>query len=89
MTGLETTLVIILAVGFGLLLLLSIIVVFIIISILQNIRHITQKAENATDNLAEIAKAVAQKAGPGLASALIGLAMKKFKKSHKSEKEEE
>lgn len=80
MTGIETTLLIILAAGFGILLLLSIIVAFVIVRILQNVHHITQKAEATTDNVSATLMSLGKKFGPGVASAIIGVAVNQFKK---------
>lgn len=89
MNGIETTLVIILGIGYALLLLLSIIVVYVIVRILQNIHHITEKAEATTNNISETVIAIGKKLAPGAASALVGMAIKRFKKKRAKQREED
>jgi len=53
MTAIEVTLLVILGLALSILSILAIVVTSIIVKILQNIQHITQKAENTTDNLSQ------------------------------------
>lgn len=88
MTGVETTLLIVLGVGFGILLLLSIMVVFIIVRILQNIQHITQKAQDTTDNFSEVLKVFGKKVAPIAVSTLVGAIAKKLKQRANAREED-
>ncbi len=88
MTGVETTLLVILGIGFAVLLILAIIVTFIIVKILQNIQHITQKAENTTDNISQALLSLGKKFAPLAVSTLAGAALKKFKNRQRNKEDD-
>jgi hypothetical protein len=88
MTGVETTLLVILSTGFVILLVLAIIAVVIIVKILRNVQNITQKAEATTDNLAQTLMSVGKKVAPLAASTVAGMVFKKFKR-RKAAREED
>ncbi len=75
----ETILIIILAIGFFTLLVLSIILVSIMIAIMKNVKRISDRAEEATSNVAEIIATVSSKIAPFALSGLTAAAMRWFK----------
>lgn len=83
MNTVETVLVIILAVGFFALLVLSIILVSIMIAIMRNVKRISDRAEEATSNVAGIVSAVASKVAPLAMSGVAAAAMRWFKAKSK------
>jgi hypothetical protein len=89
MDGIQLTLVILLAVGYITLLILTIIAVVLVIQILQSIRHITQKAEATTESFSELLKVIGQKIAPAALSSLATLVMKKFSKRRRTSDDEE
>ncbi len=88
MTGIETVLLVVLGIAFGILLVLAIIAVVLVVKILRNVQSIAQKAETTTENLSGVLMSVGKKMAPLAASTLAGMVFKKFKK-HKSSKEED
>ncbi len=83
MNTVETVLVILLGVGFLSLLILGIILVSIMIAIMKNVRKISERAEEATSNVAELASMIGRKVAPFALSGLAGAAMKWFKNKSK------
>ncbi|HEY6736517.1 MAG TPA: hypothetical protein VI322_02260 [Candidatus Saccharimonadia bacterium] len=79
MTTVESILVIILAVGFAILLILSIIIASLTLAVLRRINRISEKAEAATSNISEAAALVSSKLAPVAISTALGLIAKKFK----------
>lgn len=79
MSTIETILVIMLAVGFFILLVLSIVIASLVIIIVRRLNRISQKAETATANLSNAAAMVSSKLAPVAASTLFGLIAKKLK----------
>ncbi len=79
MQDIQTVLVVLLSIGFAVLLVLGIIMVFILIRIITNIRHITQRLDETTENMGEMAKHVGKKVAPAALSALGSLLIRKAK----------
>jgi Na+-transporting methylmalonyl-CoA/oxaloacetate decarboxylase gamma subunit len=75
----ETVLVIFLSVALLLFLLLAIVAVSIGIGILRNIKHISQRAEETTESVADIAKLVGKRVAPVAVSAVVAAALRRFK----------
>jgi cell division protein FtsL len=82
-TTVEQVLIIILAIGFFTLLVLSIILVSILIAIMRNVKRISDRAEEATSNLADVAAMVGRKLAPFALSGVAAAAMRWFKGRHK------
>jgi predicted Holliday junction resolvase-like endonuclease len=87
MSTIELVLLIVLGVGVFILLILAIVIAFIIVKIMQNLRRISSKAEAATDNLSSTLKVVAKRVAPVAATTIIGMVLKKL--SNKKTKEDE
>ncbi len=85
MTTVETVLVIILAIGFFALLVLSIILVSIMIAIMRNVKRISDRAEEVTSNMSELVAAVGRKVAPFALSGLTAAAVRWFKGRGKKE----
>ena len=83
MTTVETVLVIILAVGFIVLLTLSIIIASLVLAITRRMNRISQQAELATSNIADAAGLISSKLAPVAISTIVGLIAKKFNTSQK------
>lgn len=79
MTTVEQVLIVILAVGFFVLLVLSIILVSILIAIMRSVKRISDRAEEATSNISELAAMVSRKVAPFALSSVGAFAMKWFK----------
>lgn len=79
----QTTLVILLAVGYLVLILASIIAAVIVIKILNSIRRITQRAESTTENMSELVKTLGKRLAPVALSSLVGVVAKKVKDRRK------
>lgn len=79
MNTVETALVIMLAVGFATLLILSIILVSIMIAIMRNVKRISQRAEEVTTNAASIADMIGKKIAPLAMSAVLAAVVRKFR----------
>ena len=84
MNNIQTTLVILLAVGYLILILTTIIAAVIVVKILQNIRHITQKAATTSDNMADLVKSLGKKVAPVALSTVMGAVMKRFNDKRKA-----
>lgn len=72
-------LIILLAAGYILLLVLAITFVVILISILRQVKRITQKAERTTENLGDIMVMVGKRVAPVALSAAVAAALRRFK----------
>jgi cell division protein FtsL len=75
-TTVEQVLIIILAVGFFVLLVLSIILVSLLVAIMRNVKRISERAEEATSNFSELAAMVGRKVAPFALSGIGAMAMK-------------
>lgn len=78
-SNIQTILIILLAAGYLILLLCAIVAAYIIIRILQSLRHITHRAETTTENMSELVKALGRKLAPVAVSTLIGTILKRVK----------
>ena len=87
MTTVETILVVFLAAALLILLILAITLVAIFIKILQHVRRISAKAENVTENFADIAAMIGKRVAPVALSAAVAAALRRFKTA-KSTKED-
>ncbi len=76
----ETILVVFLSAALLLFLILGIVMVSIGIAILRNVKHISQKASDASDNVGDIIKMVGTKIAPVAMSAAVAAAMRRFTK---------
>ncbi len=79
MTSTEEILVILLAATLFILLVLSIVVISLFLKILGNVRRISEKAEEVTDNFGDIAAMVGKKVAPIALSAAVTAALRRFK----------
>ncbi len=86
MHDVQNILVVVLSLGFAVLLILGIIMVFILIRIITNIRHVTQRLDETTENMGEMAKHVGKKVAPAALSALASLLVRKAKSKVKGGK---
>lgn len=86
MQELQTVLIIILSIGFGILLLLGIAMVFIIVNILNNVRRITQRVDETSENMGEMAKYMGKKVAPAAVGALMRVALRSAKSKVKKDK---
>jgi hypothetical protein len=84
--NIETILVILLSVGFIVLLTLSIILTTVLIGILKNVRRISEKAEEAAENMSDITAMVGRRVAPIAVSSVIAAVMNRFKDRGKSKK---
>lgn len=84
MNTVETVLVVLLSVGFLSLLILGIILISIMIAIMKNVKRISDRAEEATSNVAELAATIGRKVAPLAFSGLAGAAVKWFKNRSKN-----
>lgn len=79
MNTVETVLVIILSIGFLTLLILGIVLTSILIAIMRNVKRLSERAEEATSNVAEMAAMVTRRIAPLALSGVIAAAVKLFK----------
>lgn len=79
MNNVELAWVIILSVGFLVLIVLSIILVSLMIGVMRSVRRISQRAEEATANISELAALVGKKVAPFAMSAAMAAAMRRFR----------
>ena len=83
MTNIESTLLILLSIGFLVWVVIAIAIALIIMKILQNVRRVSEKAELATDNLNQALRVISKKVAPMALSSLMGMAVSKLKKHKK------
>lgn len=79
MEQVQTILLIILSAGFAVLLILGIIMVFVLLKIATHIRHVTQRLDETTENMGEMAKYMGRKVAPKALSALGALLVRSAK----------
>lgn len=79
MNNVELAWVIILSVGFLVLIVLSIILISIMIAVMRNVKRISDRAEEATANVADLAAIVGKKVAPLAASAMVAAVMRRFR----------
>jgi len=87
MQEIQTILVIILGVGFAILLILGIAMVIILIKIMTNIRRVTQRLDETSENMGEMAKYLGRKAAPAALAAVGQMLWRGAKSKMKHEKE--
>jgi hypothetical protein len=86
MQDIQTVLVILLGIGFIVLLIGGIAVIFIFFKILSNIRRVTQRLDETTEDLGHMAKYLGTKVGPAAASALASVLLRRVKSSWRRRK---
>lgn len=79
-TTATVVLIVLLSVGFIILLGLSITLIIIIIGIMRSIKRITDRAEQATDSLSDLAAMMTRKVAPVALSAAVAAALRRFKR---------
>ena len=82
----ETVLLIVLSVGFAILLILGIMMAFVLLKIVTNIRRITQRLDETSENLGEVTKYVGRNVAPAAMSALMRVMFRSAKSKVKREK---
>jgi len=75
----ELAWVIILSIGFLVLIILSIILISLMIAVMRNVKRISERAEEATSNVADLAAIVGKKVAPFAVSAVAAAAMRRFR----------
>jgi hypothetical protein len=85
----QTVLVIILSVGFALFLIMGCVMVYIAIKVLMNIRNVTQRLDETTENMSEMAKYMGQKVAPAAMAALMQVIVRGVKSKTKRKDREE
>lgn len=83
MSNVESVLLIVLGIGFAVLLVLGIILTVIVIKIFTNVRRVTQRVDDATENINSSIGYIARKFGPGAASFVGSMLWKRAKSSVK------
>jgi hypothetical protein len=76
----ETVLVILLSVGFVTLLILSVVLLSIMISIMKNVKRISQRAEEASGNVASIVETIGRRVAPIALSGVATAVLRWFRK---------
>ncbi len=84
MNNVELVLVVLLSIGFFILIVLSIVLVSLMLSIMKNVKRISQRAETATTNVAGIAESLSHNLAPLAASGILGVLIKRFARKNKS-----
>lgn len=79
MNQVETALVIILSLGFLTLLILAIILVSMMLSVMRNLKRITERAEEVTSNAADLTAMISKKVAPLAVSAATAAIIRRFK----------
>jgi hypothetical protein len=79
MQDLQTVLIVLLSIGFGILLIMGIVMVFVLIRIVTNIRHITERLDETSENMGEMVKYVGKKVAPAAISALGSIIVRRVK----------
>lgn len=85
----ETVLVIILSIGFAMFLILGCVMVYIAIKVLMNIRNVTERLDETTENMSEMAKYMGQKVAPAAMAALMQVIVRGVKSKTKRKDREE
>ncbi len=85
----QTVLVILLSIGFLILLVMGILVTFVAFKILSNIRRISERVDESTQNINETIRYVGKKVGPAAASAVASVLLRTVKSSFKKGKKHE
>lgn len=82
----ETTLVVFLSTTLLIFLVLAIVATSILIAILKDARKIVERAEEATENVADITKMISSKVAPVAISAAVAAVFKRFGKDSSDKK---
>ena len=85
----ETVLVIILSIGFAMFLILGCVMVYIAIKVLMNIRNVTERLDETTENMSEMAKYMGQKVAPAAMAALMQVIVRGVKSKTKRKDKED
>jgi membrane protein implicated in regulation of membrane protease activity len=83
MDQLQTVLLVILGIGAAIFLIVAIAVAFVLFKILSNVRRITERLDETSENLGQMAKYLGTKIGPATASAIASVLWRRFKSSGK------
>lgn len=83
MDQVQSVLLVLLAVGFLILLVVAIIAAFVVFKILSNIRRITQRLDETSENMGDMVKYMGRKLGPAAASAVGSVLLRRVKSSFK------
>jgi hypothetical protein len=75
----ESILIILLSIGFIVLLVLSIILASLLVGVARNVKHISQRAEEAAENMSDLTAMVGKKIAPIALSAVVAAAMRRFR----------
>ena len=84
----QSVLVILLSIGFIILIVLTSLILFVFYKVLTNIRRITSRLDETTENLGEMTKYMGRKLGPAAASAVTAVFWRTLKSSMKRDKGE-
>ncbi len=76
----ETILVILLSIGFIILLALAVIVLVTVLKIVRSLQRMTERAEVASQNMAEVMKTVGKQLAPGVLAGLVGAILRKLRR---------
>ncbi len=79
-------LVIILSISLFIFLVCSIIIAVLVITLVKSIQRLTDKAENAANNVNELALSLTKKAAPAVISGLMAAGMKHWREKEKQDK---
>jgi hypothetical protein len=82
----QTILIVLLSVGFLFLLIMSCIAVFLIIKILSNIRRVTERVDETSQNMGEMLKYIGRKVGPGMITTIGSVLWRSVKQGAKRRK---
>lgn len=86
MQDVQAVLVTILGIGFAVFLVMAIIAVTLVVKILSNIRHITQRIDETTTSASEMMKYFGKSFGPAAASAIASVVARTIKSSMRRKK---
>lgn len=86
MTMVETILVILLGASLFILLVLSIVLISLLIAVVRNLRRISKKAEQATENISGLAANLSERLAPVAMSKIAEAIMRRF--ANRSKKDE-
>lgn len=76
--AIQLALVILLSIGFLIMLTMSIILVSLMIAVMKNLKRISERADEATSNVAGIISTVSDKLAPIAASGIMAMLVKRF-----------
>ena len=79
METLQVVLIVLLSIGLGIMLIAGIIIAFLLIKIAKNVRRVTQRLDETSENLGEMTKYLGRKIGPAAGSAIASVLMRSVK----------